>query len=223
MIPDASRMILDASRMILDGSRMILDTPWMIPDSPRMVPDASRMTPSAFGVIRYALGIIRGAPGIAANGLGTMRERLDATRSGFVCSPEEEAMTREDYEERLRALDAQLQADVALVHAGHEARVRSLESLWQAAAAGDGKAAIPAAPHETKRPPGATFDDLCEALPRLPEVFDKRDIVRVLGYTPPYTTLVRALDDLKGSGEIADGGGSGYRRSFRKVEKPEGA
>lgn len=223
-------MILDGLRMILDGSRMILDTPWMLPDSPRMVPDASRMTPSAFGVIRHALGIIRGAPGIAANGLGTMRERLDATRSGFVCSPEEEAMTREDYEERLRALDAQLQADVALIHAGHEARVRSLDSLWQAAAAGDGKAAIPAAapappatPHETKRPPGATFDDLCEALPQLPEVFDKRDIVRVLGYTPPYTTLVRALDDLKGSGEIADGEGSRYRRSFRKVEKPEGA
>ena len=35
-------------------------------------------------------------------------------------------MTRDEYEERLRALDAQLQADIALIRAGHEARVRSL-------------------------------------------------------------------------------------------------
>lgn len=135
-------------------------------------------------------------------------------------------MTQEEYEERRRALEAQLQADIAMVKAGHEARVRSLESLWQAAKAGDGKAAIPvavpappAAREETARPPGATFNDLCEALPRLPEVFDKRDIVRALGYKPPYTTLVRALEYLKKSGEITEDGGPGYRRSFRKVAR----
>jgi hypothetical protein len=138
--------------------------------------------------------------------------------------PREEAMTREDYEERLRALGAQLEADIAMVRAGHEARVRSLESLWQAAQAGDEKAAVPApapappaAPRETARPPGATCNDLRDALPRLPEVFDKRDVVRALGYKPPYTTLVRALELLKESGEIAEDGGLGYRRSFRKA------
>ena len=135
-------------------------------------------------------------------------------------------MTREEYEERRRALDAMLEADIAMVRAGHEARVRSLESLWQAAKAGDEKAAVPAAapappaaPPEPARPPGTTYDDLCDALPRLPEVFDKRDVVRELGYTPPYTTLVRALEDLKKSGEIADNARFGYRRSFRKVAR----
>lgn len=135
-------------------------------------------------------------------------------------------MTREEYEERRRALDAQLQTDVALVHAGHEARVRSLESLWQAAKAGDGKAAVPAAapeppaaPQAAARPPGATYNDLLAALPRLPEVFDKRDVVRELGYKPPYTTLLRALEFLKESGEIAEDGGLGYRRSFRKITR----
>ena len=138
-------------------------------------------------------------------------------------------MTQQEYEERLRALEAQLQADIAMVHAGHEARVRSLESLWQAAKAGDEKAAVPAAapappaaPPETGRPPGATYDDLFDALPRLPEVFDKRDVVRVLGYKPPYTTLVRALKFLKETGEIVENGTPGnYRSSFRKVA-PEG-
>ncbi len=135
-------------------------------------------------------------------------------------------MTREEYEERLRALDAQLQADIAMVQAGHEARVRSLESLWKAAKAGDEKAVVPAAmpappaaPGVTARPPGATFNDLLEALPRLPEIFDKRDVIRVLGYRPPYTTLLRALESLKESGDIAEDGGPGYRRTFRKVTR----
>ena len=90
-------------------------------------------------------------------------------------------MTREEYEECRRALDARLEADIAMVRAGHAARVRSLESLWHAAKAGDGNAAVPAAlpappeaPGTTARPPGTTYNDLCDALPRLPEVFDKR-------------------------------------------------
>jgi hypothetical protein len=134
-------------------------------------------------------------------------------------------MTREEYEERLRALAAQLEADIAMIRAGHAARVRSLESLWQAAKAGDEKAAVPAAapappaaPPETARPPGTTCDDLLDALPSLPEVFDKRDVIRVLGYTPPYSTLLRALKYLKESGEIAENGTPGNSRStFRKV------
>lgn len=133
-------------------------------------------------------------------------------------------MTRDEYEERLRALEAQLQMDIALVHAGHEARVRSLGSLWQAATAG---AAIPApapmpaaAPKETARPAWATLDDIQEALPRLPKIFDKRDIARVLGYMPAYTTLARALAELKKSGEIADNDdGPIYRSQYRKVSR----
>jgi len=82
--------------------------------------------------------------------------------------------------------------------------------------------APPAAPGVTARPPGTTFNDLLEALPRLPEVFDKRDVVRVLGYKPPYTTLLRALESLRESGDIAEDGGLGYRRSFRKVTREGG-
>lgn len=141
-------------------------------------------------------------------------------------------MTQQEYEERLRALEAQLQADIAMVQAGHEARVRSLESLWQAAKAGDEKAAVPAAapavpaaapaapaaPPKPARPPGTTYDDLLDALPRLPEEFDKRDVIRVLGYKPPYSTLLRALKFLKESGEITAVGIPGdYRSVFRKV------
>ncbi|MEA2559706.1 MAG: hypothetical protein QOH06_1210 [Acidobacteriota bacterium] len=124
-------------------------------------------------------------------------------------------MTRDEYDERLRALDAQLQTDIALIHAGHEARVRSLGSLWQTAA----PAPLPAAaPKKTARPAWSTLDEIEEALPLLPEVFDKRDITRVLGYTPPYSTLLRALAELRKSGEIADNEGA-YRSEYRKVRQ----
>jgi hypothetical protein len=125
-------------------------------------------------------------------------------------------MTRDEYEERLRALEVQLQTEIALIHAGHEARVRSLGSLLQTAA----PAPVPAAaPKKTARRAWATLDDLEKALPRLPEVFDKRDITRVLGYTPAYSTLCRALAELKESGEIADDDGLFYRSQYRKVRR----
>jgi hypothetical protein len=133
-------------------------------------------------------------------------------------------MTRSEYEERLRALEAQRQADIALINAAHEIRVRSLERLWQAVAEVDGVPAVPAVPGKGMLPApairptvsaapaaaprklrqrGEVQTDLEEALPQLPEVFDRRDIVRVLGYEPPRATLFRALRQLQDDGAIA--------------------
>ena len=41
-------------------------------------------------------------------------------------------MKRSEYEQRRQALEAQLAADIELVRAAHETRVRALESLWLA-------------------------------------------------------------------------------------------
>jgi hypothetical protein len=133
-------------------------------------------------------------------------------------------MTREEYEERRRAFEEVLQADIALVHAAHEARIRSLERLWQAKVEGDGDAALPAAsptagdpsaavpktaarppdpPPKPARPRGEVLDDLTAALPRLPEVFDKYDVANALGYQPARATLFRALERLRDQGVVA--------------------
>lgn len=127
-------------------------------------------------------------------------------------------MTREEFEERLRALEAQHQADIALVHAGHEARLRALLSLWQptAAPAADPQpvatpitAPAPEAPApppepapQPRRERNSVLHDLVDALPELPEVFDKHDIARVLGYEPSRGTLFRALLTLNAEGHI---------------------
>ena len=133
-------------------------------------------------------------------------------------------MTRSEYEERRRALEAQRQADIALINAAHETRIRSLDRLWQATAEDDAILALPAAAetralpapaavpavsappaaaHRKMRGRGEVINDLDEAFPQLPEVFDKRDITRVLGYEPARATLYRALQRLMVEGAIA--------------------
>lgn len=125
-------------------------------------------------------------------------------------------MTREEYEERKRALEAQHLADVALMNVAHQARMRTLEDLWRNTGAGAaqpqtpaGPAAVPAPPLPARAPAPkpkrerlSLLNDLEDALPGLPETFDKRDIVRALGYEPPHTSLHRALRFLHSDGRI---------------------
>lgn len=129
-------------------------------------------------------------------------------------------MTREQYEERRRAIEGQLRADIALVHAAHEVRVRSLERLWQGAREGDQESASPAAAHHPPRPRGSVLDDLAAALPRLPDIFDKRDVAGALGYKPSRTTLFRALQQLQKDREIAiqDHSSGGTLTRYRKLK-----
>lgn len=52
-------------------------------------------------------------------------------------------MTRGEYEERRRALEEQHRADIALMNAAHEARLRSLEALRQEAIEREREGAAP--------------------------------------------------------------------------------
>lgn len=117
-------------------------------------------------------------------------------------------MTQKEFEERLRALEAQHQADIALMNASHEARIRSLLSLWKTAAPPVVDPQTLAAPATAPAPKRrrerySVLTDLAAALPGLPEIFDKHDIVRALGYEPSRTTLFRALLALSNEGRIA--------------------
>src|SRR5215213_8927520 len=59
------------------------------------------------------------------------RLALDGGASASVCFFQEDTMTREEYEERRRAFEEQHRVDVALMNAAQEARIRSLDRLWQ--------------------------------------------------------------------------------------------
>lgn len=100
-------------------------------------------------------------------------------------------MKRSEYEQRLRALDETFEAEIATVRAAQQIRRRAFEALWRADLEDDAPSEAPTAP-----PPLHMATALEEILPRLPEVFDKNDVVRLLGWTPSRATLFRALDNL---------------------------
>jgi hypothetical protein len=133
-------------------------------------------------------------------------------------------MRQNEYERRRHALEAQLREDVELLRAGYQAKLRALEMLWLTSPGEALPAGPPACEtlrlsetlHSAEKPParetppepetpkppdralrrGQVMDDLAELFPELPEEFDRRDVIRVLGYEPPRATLFRALDQL---------------------------
>ncbi len=178
----------------------------------------------AVGAVRIAVGMAHSAGGAVRGVLRAAVDGLDGGPPESVCFHQEDTMTRGEYEERRRALEAQREADIAMINAAHEIRVCSLDKLWQAAAEDGADFTRPAAPGTGSLPAPATvpavsalpaparrkmrgrgevLNDLDEAFHQLPEVFDKRDITRVLGYEPARATLVRALRQLMDEGAIA--------------------
>ena len=130
-------------------------------------------------------------------------------------------MDSQEYERRRQAIQAQLQADLDLIRAGYEAKLRALETIWLSAPTGDPAAAPTSetAPSETPTSETALSETPSEAparisrrgdvlrdvravLPRLPEVFERKDVVQALGYQPPRATLYRVLATLQEKKEI---------------------
>jgi hypothetical protein len=127
-------------------------------------------------------------------------------------------MTRDEYERHLRRLEEQLRVGMELLQASYRHQVGAVELIWRMTS-GEG-ASLPSRPAETAavpqaqaaaRPPAAQarpsrrgawdlYRDLCEALPRVPEVFDTNDLRKALGYEPNRSSLHRALRELVDDG-----------------------
>ena len=136
-------------------------------------------------------------------------------------------MDSREYQQRRQALEEQLQSDLNLIRAGYEAKLRALEMIWLTSDRPGGSPGETVADEtvrsETVAPETVggeepalastalvstagqrnTLGDLKAALPALPEVFDKDDIARALGYTPSRATLYRALAKLEREKKIA--------------------
>lgn len=136
-------------------------------------------------------------------------------------------MDESEYERRRRALEETYQADLALVQAAHAARLRSLEALRtspaarpQEPSAAETPAVQPAAPPP---PPAFQRPDLRtaveEILPRLPAVFDKKDVAAALGWTPNRSSLQRVLTDMEEDGFLEFLETSGGRKPSRYRKK----
>lgn len=110
-------------------------------------------------------------------------------------------MRRSEYEQRRRALEEIHEADLELIRSAHEARLRSLEALRLSDPEED-PAESPAAPPDLRPVPGPRIvrpplaQALGDALEELPEVFDRNDVIRALGWAPDRAALYRALEAL---------------------------
>lgn len=160
-------------------------------------------------------------------------------------------MRHEEYDRRRRALEAQFREDLELLRAGYQAKLRALEMLWlappealpPAVAVGETlrlgetlassetlpetaqppseTVAPPAPPKEIRR--GQVREEIEAAFAELPEEFDRRDVIRVLGYEPPRATLFRVLEQLVVDKWIAVAWHSTGRSSTRYAKLPEPA
>ena len=113
-------------------------------------------------------------------------------------------MTREAYDQRRRELDAELRAGIELLESAHHLKVGILDQAWTMLSPGPGEPP-PEPPGKARaaRRPSSLAEDLPAAVARLPEVFDRNDVCRELGYEPHRSVLFRALQDLVAEGTIA--------------------
>ena len=116
-------------------------------------------------------------------------------------------MTRDDYEARRKRMDEGLRAGIELLQAAHAAQIRALDLVWMssgdqapAMAPPPGEPMAPGAlqaPAKKKRQPnGQLYEDVCAAVERCPERFDRGDVCRLLGYEPNRGNLYRVLQEL---------------------------
>ena len=111
-------------------------------------------------------------------------------------------MKRSEYEQRRRALEETFEAEIATVRAAQEIRRRAFEAIWRADLEDDEPPEAPAVPPAPPPPPVDLTTALEEILPRLPDAFDKHDVVRLLGWSPPRASLFRFLQNLVLGGRL---------------------
>jgi hypothetical protein len=117
-------------------------------------------------------------------------------------------MTQHEHESRRQELEARYRGALEILEAGHRAQLEELERLWVAEreAEPERKTLEPAPgenPEMARRESGYLLDEIRAALDRLPEEFDKNNLLRVLGFSPHRSSLFRTLQQLEWEGRIA--------------------
>lgn len=116
-------------------------------------------------------------------------------------------MTEEEYQQRKRRLEEQLRQGAELLQAAFR---EALELVWLATADRDAvvprtasgpvktsPSPQPAAPARPRLKPGQLWKEVDAILDRLPEVFDRDDLVKALGYEPDRSALYRVMSGLR--------------------------
>lgn len=148
-------------------------------------------------------------------------------------------VTQREYEHQKRLLDEQLQAGIELLEAAHRQQRRALDLVWMTMAEGDvaqglavpallaaapprNREALPPPEKSVRRPPGELQAEVEAALERLPESFDRNNLLALLDGEPDRSSLFRVLQEMTDAGrlrvEVRGEGRSPTR--YRNPQKP---
>ncbi len=121
-------------------------------------------------------------------------------------------MTQAQYENHRKRLDDERKAALELIEASYQTQLRALElvklgSLQEplsgsAILSPAAPAAVLPAPEEPRVRMGQLHADVVRVYWSLPEVFDRNDVCRALGYDPPRNSLFRVLNELVDGGTL---------------------
>jgi predicted pyridoxine 5'-phosphate oxidase superfamily flavin-nucleotide-binding protein len=143
-------------------------------------------------------------------------------------------MRRDEYEQRKQRLETQLREGIALLEAAHRQQVRALELVWLTTAeedlafspepaAGRSDSPPPPAPSRPRRRgPGELEEEIEDALAGVPDVFDRNDVCRVLGYAPDRGSLYRVLQELTDAGRLTVQQRGSGRTTTQYRKSPDG-
>jgi len=147
-------------------------------------------------------------------------------------------MPQDDYERYRKRLEAQLHSDIGLLYDAFHAKLRAYQTVLfsrkgeldldldpapsppqLSPAPAPAPVAAPPAP-QPRSEPDSVIDALREALPRLPEEFDKFDVLQTLAFEPRRSTFYEALKQLQREGaiELVCGAGGTRAAVYRKAE-----
>jgi hypothetical protein len=135
-------------------------------------------------------------------------------------------MTRDKYEKRKQRLEEEHRTGAELLETAHQYQLRALQLVW-VAAGGDGveippapavaappaaTASLPAAPalsaplpmppKPVRRGPWELHNDVVDALENIPEIFNRNDICKAIGYEPDRGSLYRVLQGMMEEGAV---------------------
>jgi hypothetical protein len=152
-------------------------------------------------------------------------------------------MQAHEYEGRKRSLDTQLANGIDLLRAAHRAQRLALDLVWRASPWNPRPEPLPLQEQEVTGAPlpspgeptpataepkaprrrwgaGELDEAVVAALDRLPETFDRHDVVAALGDTPDRSSLFRVLEVLcyEGILEVARRGGGRVTTRYRRRE-----
>ncbi len=113
-------------------------------------------------------------------------------------------MTEDEYQRRQRRVEEQLREGCELLQAAFR---EALELVWMATgqqgavaprtASEPSPSPRPAPPAHPRQKRGQLWKDVDAALDQLPEVFDRNDLVKALGYEPDRSALHRVMSGLR--------------------------